>query len=303
MRSLAVFVAMVAMLSVSAAKDELQVADLVKQHLNSIGTEQARAAVKSRAAEGTVQFRVLNGGTGIEDGKQVFISEGCKLVSLLKLPNPSYHGERFVSDGKKTVVAELKPGVYSNLGQFVLAHSEILTEGLWGGTLSTGWALARLDERLAKLQDRGLKKVDGRELHRVDYIPKQRSDLRIEFYFEPDTFRHVMTVYELTINPQIGLTDLETARQQATHYRLEERFADFKSTDNLTLPGKWTVQFTSEVPEARTSNPGGAPPITEGESQGHPRFAAAIASVTQFEVTETNISHNITLDPRNFEIR
>lgn len=44
MRSLAVFVAMVAMLSVSAAKDELQVADLVKQHLNSIGTEQARAA-------------------------------------------------------------------------------------------------------------------------------------------------------------------------------------------------------------------------------------------------------------------
>jgi hypothetical protein len=46
------------MLSVSPAKGELQVGDLVKQHLNSIGTEQARAAVKSRVAEGTVQFHV-----------------------------------------------------------------------------------------------------------------------------------------------------------------------------------------------------------------------------------------------------
>jgi hypothetical protein len=104
MRSLAVFVAMVAMLSASAAKDELQVADLVKQHLNSIGTEQARAAVKSRAAEGTLQFRILNGSAGNQDGKLVFISEGNKLVSLLKLPNPSYHGERFVATGRRSLL-------------------------------------------------------------------------------------------------------------------------------------------------------------------------------------------------------
>ena len=30
----------------------------------------------------------------------------------------------------------------------------------------------------------GLKKVDGRELHRVDYLPKKSTDLRIELYFE-----------------------------------------------------------------------------------------------------------------------
>jgi hypothetical protein len=228
---------------------------------------------------------------------------------LLKLPNPSYHGERFVSDGKKTVVAEVKPGVYSNLGQFVLAHNEILTEGLWGGTLSTGWALAHLDERRAKLKYQGLKKMGGRELHRVDYTPKH-SDLEIQLYFEPDTLRHVLTVYELTIKPQMALTERETAQQQETHYRLEERFADFKSTDGLTLPGKWTVQFTSEVPEARASTPGGGSstlgggaPINEGTSQGHPRFGAAIAAVSQFEVTVTNISHNVQLDPKNFEVK
>jgi hypothetical protein len=42
------------MLSISAAEDAFQTVDFVKQHLKSIGTEQARAAVKNRVAEGTV---------------------------------------------------------------------------------------------------------------------------------------------------------------------------------------------------------------------------------------------------------
>ena len=188
MRSLAVFVALVTMLPLSVAKDESQAGDLVKQHLNSIGTEEARAAVKNRAVEGTVSFQTVTGGSTRQDGKQFLVSEGDKLVSLMQLPNQSYPGERFVSDGKKALVAEIRASVHSALGEFVWAHSEILTEGLWGGALSTGWALAHLDERHAKLQDRGLKKkVDGRELHRVDYAPKKHSDLQIELYFEPDS--------------------------------------------------------------------------------------------------------------------
>jgi hypothetical protein len=309
MRFLTMLVVVAALLSVSVAKEDMSVADLVKQNLNSIGTEQSRAVVKNRAVEGTLQFRILSGGAGTQEGKEVLLSEGDKLVSLLKLPNPSYHGERFVSDGKRTVVAQLKPAVYSNLGQFVLVHNEILTEGLWGGELSTGWALAHLDDHKAKLKYQGLKKVNGRELHRLDYIPKH-SDLQIELYFEPETFRHVLTIYELIIKPQMGLTEQETAQQQETRYRLEERFADFKSTDNLMLPGKWTVQFSSEVPEART-NPtggdsttlGGSAPINEGTSQGHPRFGASIGAVSQFETTVTSVSHNLPVDPKTFEVK
>ncbi len=280
---------MVTLLSVSLAKDEFQAAEFVKQHLNSIGIEQARAAVKNRAAQGTVSFQLLNRGSGRQDGTQRLFSEGDRLVSFLKLPNPSYHGEWFVSDGRKTFVAELKPGVYSALGSFVRVHSEILTEGLWGGTLLTGWALAHLDERSARLEDRGLKKVDGRDLHRVDYVPKKRTDLEIQLYFEPDTSRHVMTVYLLTIGAGIARNDMQTARQQDTHYRLEERFADFKSVDGLTLPQRWTIQFTSDVPEVSIS--------------GRTAFGAAIDTVSQFDVSETSISHNVTLDPKNFEVK
>lgn len=287
MRALAVLVALAALLSISAAKDELQVSDLVKQHLNSIGTEQARAAAKTRVAEGTVRFRILSGGTGDQEGKQVFISEGRKLVTLLKLPNPSYRGERFVSDGKKTAIGNMTPGAYSNFGRFIEVHDEILTEGLWGGTLSTGWALANLEGSHAKLRYEGLKKVDGRELHRVSYSPSKRTDLEIELYFEPETFRHVMTTYELTINPQLAGRERDNGQQQLTHYRLEERFSDFKQTDNLWLPGRWIVQFTSDVPR----------------HPGSPSLAAAQTAVTEFTTTETTISHNVSLDPKNFEIK
>jgi hypothetical protein len=274
MRSLALFVAFVAMLSISAAKDEFQASDFVKQHLNSIGTEQARAAVKNRLAQGPVTFQILNGGAQHWEGAQTFVSEGDKFASLLKFPPTVYRTEWFVRDGKKTSVAQVRPGSYTTFGRFVMAHDEILSEGLWGGTLSTGWALAHLDERLAKLHDQGLKKVDGRELHRVDYVPKKSSDLEIQLYFEPDTFRHVMTVYLMTVSAHLGRNSAQSGQEQETHYRLEERFADFKSVDNLTLPARWTIQFTAGGPSS--------------------------GSIDQFDVTEEKISHNISVDPKNF---
>jgi hypothetical protein len=106
------------MLSVSAAKDEFQADDFVKQHLNSIGTEQARAAVKNRLAKGDLSFQYLNV-AGIVNGTLQFVSEGDKFVSVLKIPSPDYHGEQFASAGKKTAVIQVKPGIDSALGRFV----------------------------------------------------------------------------------------------------------------------------------------------------------------------------------------
>lgn len=310
MKSLLTSLCLFTLLCTGLAKDETPVAELVKRHLDSIGTEQARAAVKTRVVEGGVHFQLLNASSGYQDGKATFVSDGKKLVSLMKLPNPSYHGERFVSDGRKTEEAFVKPGVWSKLGSFVMVHNEILTEGLWGGTLSTGWPLANLAERGSKLQDRGLKKVDGRELRRLDYSPKKHSDLEIQLYFEPETLRHVMTVYSLTISPQMGRTEVQTAREQETHYRLEERFADFKSVDNLNLPGQWTIQFTSDIGAAGAdyaSGSFGGGAGGEAGAAGTPISTTGVGTgnspVTQFAVTVANISNNVTLDPKNFEVK
>jgi len=283
MRSPIVVVALAAMLSLSAGEDKFQAADFVKQHLDSIGPEQAREAVKNRGAGGSVTFELLTGGTAHQEGKEILVSEGDKLVSLFELPNHHYPGERFVSDGKKVYVAETAASVHSALGEFVMVHSEILTEGLWSGTLSTAWALAHLDERQAKLEDRGLKKVDGRELHRVDYVPRKPTDLQIELYFEPDTLRHVMTVYSTSTAPSMSHNRSDNLRSGEKHYRLEERFADFKTVDNLSLPSRWTIQYSSDA---------------AGRYAGH-----SDNKTFQFDVTETSLSHNIQVNPENFAVK
>ncbi len=294
MRSHTVMVVLLAALSFGAASDEFQAGDFVKQHLNSIGSEQARTAVKNRGVGGTVSFQLVTGGTEREDGKQIFVSEGDKFVSWLQLPNHHYPGERFVSDGKKVHLAEIQASVYSAFGEFVMAHSEILTEGLWGGTLSTAWPLAHFDQRLAKLEDRSLKKVDGRELHRVDYVPKRHSDLQIELYFEPDTFRHVMTVYSLAAPPPMAHNRAQNLRQGDVHYRLEERFADFKSVDNLSLPSRWTIQFSRD-------GAGGFSGYSGNRNAPLSSEQASPTQTYQFDVTETSLSHNIQVNPDNFD--
>jgi hypothetical protein len=277
MKSLAVFAVLITTLSVCAAKDEFQATEFVNHHLNSIGAEQARAGVKNRVVQGTVTFQILNRGPQTYEGPATLVSEGDKLASLMKFPTTVYRTEWFVRDDKKTSVAPVIPGRWTEFGDFIKTHNEILTEGLWGGVLSTGWALSHLDERRAKLQDRGVKKVDGIELHRIDYIPKKGSDLEIQLYFEPDTFRHVMTVYLMTISAHSARTVSQGRNEKEMHYRLEERFGDFKSVDNLTLPERWIIRFTY----GEVSN----------------------GVIDQYDITEKKISHNMTLDPKNFELK
>jgi hypothetical protein len=278
---------LLALSCISAAKDNSPSEDFVTQHLNSIGTDQARAAVKNRVVEGTVQFKVLNVDSGAQDGKQVLVSEGNKIVALLKLPNPTYHGERFVSDGHKLFISNIKPGAYSNFGAFVLAHPEVLTEGLLGGTLNLGWPLLHLEEKHPKLQDDGVRKVGGRVFHQFRYSPAKHSDLEIKLFFDPQTARHVMTTYSLEISPQLGMTEQETAKQDFTRYLLEERFDDFKTTDGLQLPNHWVIQFTTQIPQ----------------SPDHPMQGFSQGGITQFDATEKAVNHNVPLDPKNFEIK
>jgi len=133
--------------TLATAKDAgLKTEDLVAKHLASIGTPEAIAAAKSRVVEGKVHF-TFQSQSAAEDGKQTFASEGDKLHFYVGLPNPNYRGERFVSDGSKIYIADMKPGIRSSLGEFIHVQDRIIREGLWGGVLSTNWALLALDQR------------------------------------------------------------------------------------------------------------------------------------------------------------
>jgi hypothetical protein len=277
MRFYVVSLVVMASISLSVAKDNSQTANFVKEHLNSIGTDQARAAVRNRLVQGDVTSQILNRGPQTWEGPATLVSEGDKMSSLFKFPPTVYRTEWFTRNGNKSSIEPVTPGRWTPFGDFIKTHDEILTEGLWGGILTTGWALSDLDERRARLQDRGVKKVDGTELHRLDYIPKKSSDLEIQLYFEPSTSRHVMTVYLMTVTAHSGRSVNDARNEQEIHYRLEERFGDFTTVDNLNLPTRWVVRFT------------------------HGPSSSGI--MDQYEVTAKKISHNVALDPKNFEIK
>jgi hypothetical protein len=213
-----------------------------------MGTADARAAVKSRVAEGTAAFNERISGSVHLAGAATMLSSGHKFKCAMQFNNPQYRGEQFVYDGRQVQVAMIDPQARSALGNFLLTQTEILEEGLLGGVLSTGWPLPDLKSSGAKLKIDGMKKMEGRELYEATYAPKKSSnsgELLIRLYFEPDTFRHVMTVYKLSATSTAG--GYSQASDSSTKTTtVEERFEDFRAVDGVTLPFAWEIRLRIE---------------------------------------------------------
>lgn len=271
-RQSCVLIGFLAITSLAFAAD-LKPEELVAKHLDSVGTAEARKGIKSRVVQGTVQYTILVGGAGTQEGKAVLVSEQNKIHLLFKFPNNIYRGEQIVTDGSRIeVAATTAQKTRSSLGTYLYTQDAAIRDGLLGGVLSTAWPLFDPDVHKAKLTYMGLKTIDGKQLHDLRYKPKKNSDQEIDLFFEPDTFRHVMTVYKLSIGQQIiapeyqtssgavipsqtlGVSDEAQSSQQAnTRYRIEERFSDFKTADGLTLPSHYELHFTNEQQSGRTT--------------------------------------------------
>lgn len=226
-----------------AADPKLSTKEVVSKHLDSLGSAEARRAVGVRMARGTVEFSDVVTGKIHLQGTAMLVSQAEKVKCAFQFGVPQYVGEQFVFDGHTHQVAMTDPGKRSNLGQYLFTQSEVLRDGLLGGALSTAWPLLDVATKQPKLKYEGLKKVDGRELHEVTYIPKKSSgsgDLLIRIYFEPETFRHVMTVYRLTVHNSAG--SIQQGTDEASEI-VEERFSDFHEIAGLTLPSHWQLRY------------------------------------------------------------
>jgi hypothetical protein len=265
--------------SIRADGSSLRAEDVVARHLDAIGPAAVRVAVKSRAVQGTAVYRILVGGSGSVEGKSGLVSEGRKLRFMMQFQRNDYRGEQFVfNDGKVQIAFANADQTRSPFAEFVRTQEAILREGLFGGVLSINWALLDVPGREPSLTYEGLKKIEGQELHQLRYQPRKSSDLEIRLYFDPETFRHVRTVYTLSIGSNVGQDITLSAKQRPERIRLEERFSNFKDVDGARLPEHWNIQFTRELPSGSTT-------------------------VSEWDLTAAQISNNIGLDPRNFEVK
>ncbi len=258
---------------------DVKAEDIVAKHLDSIGTAEARAAIKSRAVQGSLRFKVLVGGGGEVTGTWGRVSEQRKSNFVMKFGNGDWRGEQFVFDGDKTwFAAATASHVPSVFAKFVNSQDFIVREGLLGGELSTAWALQNLDASRVKIESIGVKKVDGHELQGVEYYSKGKTDMLVKLYFDPESYRHVMTVYSVSISPNMGRNVTDSVNQQEIRYTIEERFGDFKTDNGITLPHHYDLQYTQELQSGSTR-------------------------VYEWDMTADKIVNNLDLDPKNFQIK
>jgi hypothetical protein len=233
-------------------QDKLTAEDVVKKHLDSIGTPEARSAAKVRAASGKFTMDVIQGGVGTANGDAGIISAGKMLKILMRTDSPRYAGEKFWYDGKHVVVPVTDVASRTYLADFIYRNEALLRDGIFSGAIGNSWALLDIKGRGAKLIYKGLKDVDGQNLHEIDYVPKKSaSELEIQMYFDPQTFRHMMTRYKFQVTGYMNVTpgiDRQARTQNSTNttYRIEEKFSDFQTSDGVTLPRTWEIQYSVE---------------------------------------------------------
>lgn len=254
--------------------------EIIARHLESIGPKQARDAANSRELTGKAHMDPLVGGVGGElTGDALVLSEGNKVKIGMKFGDPSYPQEQLVYDGNRVVIGTLQPGKRSALGQFLVVQQEILKEGLMGGALSTAWPLLDVQNRKPKLTYNGLKKIGARQLHELKYVPRKGDGrLEIRMYFEPETFRHVRTTYEVLMPPEMNGGIFDSQLRTEKRFLLEEQFSDFRPVNGLMLPASYGIQFSADM-ELKTGI--WSFQITLNDFNGIPFPAAAATSPAQ----------------------
>lgn len=218
--------------------------DIIAKHLDSIGTKEKRSAVKNQLILGDVEFTAKGSAVPV-NGKIVIFSAGEKSVWGMNLNSNDYPLDRFGYNGKDTRVGYIRPGVRSVLGGFILSYTELLKEGMLGGTLTSAWSLLDTGLRKPKMNYEGTKKVDDKETYVLSYSPKGASDLSVKMYFDAKNYRHIRTEYNRVISARQGSTIDNSAGQGDDRYRLTEDFSDFKKAGDLTLPTVYRVSYDS----------------------------------------------------------
>lgn len=242
------------------AKDKgLTAEQVVAAHLNSIGPKEVLASVKNRGISGQSLVSFIQGGVGKMSGQALVVSAGPNLALILKYGGAEYPGEYLAYDGMDVTIGTIKPGQRSPFGEFVFRYKQIMKEGLLGGVWSFGWPLLNLDPKKATLKY-DTAKIGGKELHQIEYIPKRgMNDIKVKLYFEPETFRHVRTEYRLKVRGEQALQQgMTVSRNGATrdagildvvedsNYLLIETFDNFKEVDKMTLPLRYTIEYSHE---------------------------------------------------------
>jgi len=234
-----------------AGDNDLTPEQVVSGHIKSIGNPEVLADLKARAFTGNATIEFITGNIGLIRGQFEFVSEKQKQGIFYRYDALEYPGEHFAFDGKDVTVSYISPGRRSPLGDFLNRYDGIIKEGLMGGVLSVNWPLLNIDQKSAGMKYKK-KKIDGRELHELEYRPKNgMGDVKVKLYFDLETFHHVKTEYKVSITHSSAISPildgvLTNSLDTDVYYVLTEEYGDFLEVDGMTLPFSYSIHYSSE---------------------------------------------------------
>lgn len=241
--------------------------EIVAKHLNSIGPESERKALKNLILRASVRLSVHGSNAFVADGNAVLASELNKMIFRLAIQPPATTHESVLFDGTEIRVGrpELKY-IRPDFEQFISEFQPMATQGLLGGVLFTGWCLNDLDERDGKIEFGGTDTIDGRKVYVLRYKPKVADSVKIKFYFDAETFVHKRSEIRLTAPrirntlaggpPPPNLDGRSTsggfpvrgdiAGPTTDTITFVEDFTNFKQEGKLILPHKYTMRIKAQ---------------------------------------------------------
>jgi hypothetical protein len=224
---------------------ELKAADVIKRHLDAIGTAETRAAMKNYFAVGTSSFasKMPDKKTA---GKVLIVSQDRNLFVLASFASQEYPYEKIGYFNESASLPFVTAGTRSPLGAFIADHPAMLSNGLLAGSVSAGWGF--LDE--ARMKGRvaagGTKKVDGRKAYIIDYFPPTNSsEFSIKLYFDAETFHHLRTEYRHQIAAKPAKFG-SASEQDWVKLSVTEKFSDHKPVEGMTLPHSYRISYQTD---------------------------------------------------------
>jgi hypothetical protein len=242
MKKIFLLAAIIVMLgAMTFAQDKMTADDVVAKHLASIGKPEDIAAAKTLIFNGDAALSSALNSSQVLQGQSQFGSQGNMMVWAAVFNSNDHPYDKIAFDGKNQTIA-LPNGKATVLTSFFKAQSAMTKYGIFGGVLSTGWGLYDTKGRKIKLDFGGLVKIEGKELYKLKFSPG--NDFRVALYFETDTFHHVMTEYEYSIEAGMNSSDPTQASQsKRSNFKMVEKFSDFKTEKNLTYPRDYLIQL------------------------------------------------------------
>lgn len=233
------------------APEKMKPEEVVEKHLQSLGAPEALDLARSRVITGTAKVTLRAGGRGQLSGSAKLVSQGPKSLLDMTFGSLDYPNEKIGFDGNTLTVSQVKPGVRTIFGRYLLTNEELFKEGLLGGALSTAWPLLDLSKRKLKIQYDGIKTVDSQQVHQLK-CRARNSDIGINLHFDPETYQHVGTQYRQTLNPSVASNKPgQSVEKDDTRISITERFTDFRVEGGLNLPHRYQIKL--EIIASQTS--------------------------------------------------